>query len=140
MRATRDWVTQQARQVAWTVVERAEPVRWLIRDRDRKFTRSFDDVFGGAGIRIVRAPIQAPQANAIGTIRSDGPFRVSRWLLILSAGHLERILTVYVDHYNQHRPHRSLDLTPPNGPPVPTLDSGERMEHDKRFGKIELDI
>jgi putative transposase len=59
----RDWVTQQARQVAWTVVDRAEPVRWLIRDRDRKFTRSFDDVFGGAGIRIVRTPIRAPQAK-----------------------------------------------------------------------------
>jgi hypothetical protein len=59
-----EWVTQRARQVAWTVSERAEPVRRLIRDRDRKFTRSFDDVFGGAGIRPC-TPIQAPQANAI---------------------------------------------------------------------------
>jgi putative transposase len=112
-----EWVTQQARQVAWTVSERAEPVRRLIRDRDRKFTRSFDDVFGGAGIRIVRTPIQAPRANAIAerfvrTVRSE----CLDWLLILSAGHLERILTVYIDHYNRHRPHRSLDLTPPNGP------------------------
>jgi putative transposase len=86
----RDWVTQQARQVAWTVVERAEPVRWLIRDRDRKFTRSFDDVFGGAGIRIVRAPIQAPQANAIAerfvrTVRSE----CLDWLLIKRFGKIE---------------------------------------------------
>ena len=110
------WVTQHARQVAWTLSERAEPVRWLIRDRDHKFTRSFDAVFQGAAIRIVRTPIQAPQANAIAerfvrTVRSE----CLDWLLILSAGHLERILTVHIDHYNRHRPHRSLDLTPPNG-------------------------
>jgi putative transposase len=112
-----EWVTQHARQVAWLLAERAEPVRWLIRDRDHKFTRSFDDVFKGAGIRIVRTPIQAPQANAIAerfvrTVRSE----CLDWLLILSAGHLAGILTVYIDHYNRHRPHRSLDLTPPNGP------------------------
>lgn len=65
-----EWVTQRARQVAWTVSERAEPIRRLIRDRDHKFTRSFDDVFGGAGIRIVRCDR--------GTIRSDRPFRVHR--------------------------------------------------------------
>ena len=110
-------MTQHARQVAWLLAERAEPVRWLIRDRDHKFTRSFDDVFKGAGIRIVRTPIQAPQANAIAerfvrTVRSE----CLDWLLILSAGHLAGILTVYIDHYNRHRPHRSLDLTPPNGP------------------------
>jgi putative transposase len=58
-----EWVTQQARQVAWTLAERAQPVRFLIRDHDRKFTRSFDEVFHGAGIRIVRTPIQAPQAK-----------------------------------------------------------------------------
>jgi hypothetical protein len=60
-----EWVTQQARQVSWTLSDRAEPVRFLIRDRDRKFTRRFDEVFQGSGIRIVRTPIQAPQANGI---------------------------------------------------------------------------
>src|SRR4030095_9244829 len=114
-----EWVTQQARQVAWTVSERAEPVRWLIRDRDHKFTRSFDDIFRGARIRIVRTPIQAPQANAIAerfvrTVRTE----CLDWLLMLSARHLERILGVYMDHYNRHRPHRSLGLTPPNGSPA----------------------
>jgi transposase InsO family protein len=70
-------------------------------------------------MRIVRTPIQAPQANGIAerfvrTVRAE----CLDWLLILSAGHLEGILTVYIDHYNCHRPHRSLDLTPPNGPPA----------------------
>jgi transposase InsO family protein len=85
------WVTQQARQVAWTVAERADPVRFLIRDRDRKFTSGFDAVFEAENIRIVRTPIQAPQANAfaerfVRTARSE----CLDWLLILNARHLER--------------------------------------------------
>jgi putative transposase len=54
-----EWVTQQARQFAWTLAVRPEPIRLLIRDNDRKFTRSFDDVFQAIGIRIARTPIQA---------------------------------------------------------------------------------
>ena len=69
------WVTQQARHVAWTVAQRAEPVRVLIRDHDGKFTRSFDDVFQGAGIRIVRTPSQAPtrMASRNGSCERFGP-------------------------------------------------------------------
>jgi transposase InsO family protein len=111
-----EWVTQQARQVAWTFAERAEPVRFLIRDHDRKFTGGFDAVFEAENIRIVRTPIQVPEANGIAerfvrTTRSE----CLDWLLILSARHLERALTVFIDHYNGWRPHRSLDLAPPNG-------------------------
>jgi len=72
-------------------------------------------VFQGAGIRIVRTPIQAPQANGIAerfvrTVRSD----CLDWLLILNARHLEHALAVFIDHYNRHRPHRSLNLAPPD--------------------------
>jgi transposase InsO family protein len=110
------WVTQQARQTTWTLAERPEAIRLLIRDRDRKFTRSFDEVFHGAGIRVVRTPIQAPQANGIAerfvrTIRSE----CLDWLLITNRRHLERVLSVFIDHYNRHRAHRSLNLTPPAG-------------------------
>lgn len=56
-----EWVTQQARQVAWTVAERADPVRFLIRDRDRKFTGGFDAVFEAEHIRIGRTPVQDPR-------------------------------------------------------------------------------
>ena len=115
-----EWVTQQARQVSWTLSDRAEPVRFLIRDRDRKFTRRFDEVFQGAGIRIVRTPIQAPQANGIAerfvrTVRSE----CLDWLLLLNARHAERVLAVFIDHYNRHRAHRSLKLMPPNGRTMP---------------------
>ena len=113
-----EWVTQRARDVAWTLAERADPIRFLIRDHDRKFTNSFDVIFEAQGTRIVRTPIQAPEANGIAerfvrTARSE----CLDWMLIGSARHLERTLTVFIDHYNGWRPHRSLDLAPPNGRP-----------------------
>jgi len=113
---TGEWVTQQARQVTWTLAERTEPVRFLVRDNDRKFSGGFDAAFEAENIRIVRTPIQVPEANGIAerfirTARSE----CLDWLLIVSAGHLERALTVFIDHYNGWRPHRSLDLAPPNG-------------------------
>ena len=58
-----EWVMQQARQVAWTFAERAGPIRFLIRDHDRKFMQGFDGVFEAEHIRMVRTPIQAPEAN-----------------------------------------------------------------------------
>jgi putative transposase len=111
-----EWVVRQARQVTWAFAERAHPVRLVPRDHDRKFTDSFDAVFRAQGSRIVRTPIRAPEANGIAerfvrTVRSE----CLDWLLILNARHLERALRVFIDHYNGHRPHRSLDLTPPNG-------------------------
>jgi putative transposase len=113
-----EWTTQQARQVAWRLSERADPVRFLIRDHDRKYTRGFDAVFEAQGARIVRTPIEIPEANGIAerfvrTIRSE----CLDWLLIGNVRHLERVITIFVDHYNRHRPHRSLDLAPPNGRP-----------------------
>ena len=70
------WVTQQARHVTWTLPERPERIRFLIRDRDQKFIHGFDEVFRGDGIAIVRTPFCAPQANAMAeqslrTVRSE---------------------------------------------------------------------
>jgi transposase InsO family protein len=108
------WVTQQARHFAWTLQEQPSRFRFLIRDRDAKFTRSFDAVFASEDIEIVKTPVRAPKANAIaerfvGTARRE----CLDWLLILNRRHLEHVLLVFVGHYNAHRPHRSLDLTPP---------------------------
>src|SRR5204863_5600792 len=105
------WVMQQARQLTWTLAERPESFRFLIRDRDQKFTDSFDEVFRSMGLEIVRTPFRAPQANGVAerfvrTVRSECLDR----LLILNDEHLERVLDVFVDHYNGHRPHRSLAL------------------------------
>jgi transposase InsO family protein len=111
---TGEWVNQQARQFAWTLHEAPSRFRYLIRDRDAKFTRSFDAVFASESIRVVKTPVRAPTANAfaerfVGTVRRE----CLDWLLILNRRHLEHVLRVFVDHYNLHRPHRSLELTPP---------------------------
>jgi len=115
------WVAQQARQFAWTVQERSSSFRFLIRDRDSKFTREFDTVFRSQRIEIVKTPVRAPKANAIAerfvrTVRSE----CLDWLLIVNRRQLERVLRIYVDHYNTHRPHRSLHLAPPT-PNAPEL-------------------
>jgi transposase InsO family protein len=128
------WVTQQARQVAWTFVEREKPMRFLIRDRDGKFTSSFDAVFAAQGVRVVRTPVQAPEANGIAerfvrTVRSE----CLDWLLILNAQHLEHTVKVFVEYYNDCRPHRSLGLVPPNGPlPVEPEPIGEPIKVRRR--------
>ena len=108
------WTTQQARQLAWSLPDRPRPVRFLIRDRDSKFSLPFDDVFKSEGVEIIRTPFRAPNANAfaerwVGTIRRD----CLDWLLIANRRQLERVLRVYVEHYNTHRPHRALGLRPP---------------------------
>jgi len=51
---TGEWLTQQARHFAWMLNERSTPLRFLIRDRDSKFTRSFDSIFTSEGVKIVR--------------------------------------------------------------------------------------
>jgi putative transposase len=131
------WVTQQARQFAWTLQEQPSRFHFLIRDRDAKFTRSFDAIFVTEGIEIVKTPVRAPKANAtaerfVGTARRE----CLDWLLILNRRHLEHMLRVFVDHYNSHRPHRSLDLAPPEPsdanpralrPPTASLDRRDRL-------------
>jgi len=135
------WVTQRARQLTWSLAERAESFRFLIRDRDQKFTDGFDDVFRGSGIEILRTPFRAPQANGVAerfvrTVRSECLDR----LLILNDQHLERVLDVFVEHYNGHRPHRALALTPPRPtrPPVarPTEWGEARVQRRDRLGGV----
>src|ERR687892_2270330 len=89
-------------------------VRFLIHDRDTKFTAAFDEVFRTEGIRIIKTPVRAPRANAVAErwIKSART-ELLDWLLILGERHLRRTLGEYVDHYNRGRPHRSLDLTTP---------------------------
>jgi putative transposase len=109
---TAAWVTQLARNLGLDFAEQG--VRFLIRDRDSKYSGPFDQVFRSEGNRVVKTPVRAPKANAIAerfvrTVRTE----CLDWLLILSRRHLERVLPVYVDDYNRERPHRALELRPP---------------------------
>ena len=113
------WVTQQARNLLMDLGERAPQFRFLIRDRDSKFT--------GADLRIIRSPVRAPRANAfaeqfIGTLRRE----CLDHLLITGPRHLAAVLPEYVDHFNTHRPHRSLHQQPPSRrtPRAPAPQSG----------------
>ena len=108
------WVVQQARNLTTVLAERARPVRYLVRDRDTKFSTSFDEVFRSEGTTVIRTPVRAPRANAfaerfVGTIRRECLDR----MLVFNRRHLELVLREYVDHYNTHRPHRSLDQASP---------------------------
>jgi len=109
------WVTQQARNVCMELAEHAAATKFLIRDRDTKFSASFDAVFVAEGIRIIKTPVRAPRANAlaerfVGTIRRECLDR----MLVLGRRHLEVVLAEYVEHYNSHRPHRSLSQRAPS--------------------------
>ncbi len=95
------WVTQQARNLLLAQEERRRRVRFLLRDRDAKFCRAFDDVFRAEGTEVLLAPVQVPNANAhaerwVRTVRSE----CLDWLLIVGRGHLDRVLRVDVAHYN----------------------------------------
>ncbi len=106
------WVTQQARNLA--MVDDLDSVRFLIRDRDSKFTASFDEVFRSEGARIIKTPVRAPRANAfaerfVRTARAE----VFDLTLVTGRRHLVRLLSAYERHYNSHRPHRGIDLAAP---------------------------
>jgi putative transposase len=122
---TGTWVTQQARNLLLLLEERGQRVRFLIRDRDAKFSRSFDDVFRSEGAAVLVTPVQAPNANAhaerwVRTVRAE----CLDWSLIVGHDHLKRVLRIYVEHYNRHRPHRALGLEPP-GPSAGLTHIGE---------------
>ncbi|WP_218005073.1 integrase core domain-containing protein [Actinomadura macra] len=119
---TGEWMAQQARNLVMDLGERAEQVRFLIRDRDAKFTRSLDEVFAWLGARVIRAPVRAPRANAIaerwvGTVRRECTDR----LLIYNEHHLRQVLWAYERHCNTWRPYRARDRRPPDPSSVPPV-------------------
>ena len=110
------WTVQQARNLALTLGERFEDIRFLIRDRGSNFTASFDAVFQATGAKILRTAVQAPRMNAIcerlaGTLRRELLDR----LLILGEGHLRAVLAEYQAHYNTARPHQGIAQRVPDG-------------------------
>jgi transposase InsO family protein len=128
------WVTQQARNLLMRFDEEGIHARFVVRDRDAKFTRDFDEVFRSEGIRVIKAPVRAPRARAhaerwVGSLRRECLDR----LLIVGRRHLEHVVTAYVLHYNEHRPHRSLGQRPPltQTPSADQQATGEVLRLDR---------
>jgi putative transposase len=111
---TGSWTLQQARTLAVELSARVDSLRFLIRDRDTKYTDSFDAVFAADHIQVVRTAPRAPRMNAhcervIGTIRRE----ILDHLLIWNETHARHVLDEYARHYNSHRPHESRGQLPP---------------------------
>ena len=131
------WVTQQARNPVWRLDDAGVRPTLLVRDRDAKFTRAFDDVFRSEGVRVVRTPVRAPRANAhadrwVGTVRRE----CLDWLLTVGRRHLERVLREYAAPYNTARPHQALGLTTPFARGQPSASTGEIVCADRLGGLI----
>jgi transposase InsO family protein len=133
---TGGWVTQQARNLLMSLGDQAAALKFVIRDRDAKFTAAFDAVFSAIGVRVVKTPAQAPRANAIAE-RWIGSARRECLDQMLIAGeqHLRLVLREYADHYNTHRPHRALNQNPPAG----RTDSPAESARDRVLRRDRLD-
>jgi Integrase core domain len=132
---TGEWVTQQARNLGLDFADAG--IRFLIRDRDSKYSGPFDEDLRSKGIRIVRTPVRSPKANAVAerfvrTVRTE----CLDWLLLLNRRHLEHVLRVFVDHYNRQRPHRALDLRPPQPEEEPKRSLSAATHGRDRLGGL----
>jgi putative transposase len=131
-------VTQQAPNLLMALEDHADSVKFLLRDRDTKFTAAFDAVFTAPGVRIIKTPVRTPRANAIAErwISSARRECLDR-MLITGERHLRLVLREYVEHYNVHRPHRTLRKRPPAGRERPlTMSQNVRVLRRDRLGGL----
>ena len=136
---TGPWLTQQARNLAIDLEDAGHRARFLIRDRDSRFTAAFDAVFTSIGADVITIPVRAPRANAIaerfvGSIRRELLDRI----LILNTAHARAVPPEEEDHVNTHRPHRALHQAAPVRPlPQHPADPDVRvLRHDRLGGLI----
>ena len=123
------WTAQQARNLLMDLGERAGHFKFLVRDRDSKFTAAFDEVLAGNGVRIIKTPVRSPRANSfaeryVGTLRRE----CLDHLLIYGEQHLRQVLAAYARHYNEHRPHQSREQRPPLHEPGQGVDVTARIK------------
>jgi len=130
------WVAQQARNLFMEFGEQHQ-FRFLIRDRDSKYSHAFYEVFRSEAMKVIRTPVKAPNANAhaerwVRTVRADCLDRI----LIIGRRHLEHVLRVYRCHYNGHRPHCALELLSPEArPPIPS-DTPDHLHRRDLLGGL----
>jgi putative transposase len=133
---TGEWVTQCARNLLMDLDDHAHRFRFLIRDRDSKFSAAFDVVFGAAGIEAIKIPPRAPRANAYAErwVRTERTECLD-WIVVCNRRHLEHVLSQYVAHYNTARPHRGIDLDVPV-PPAKLAPAS--IENVRRIERVDV--
>jgi putative transposase len=134
---TAGWVAQQAKNLMLELGERAGGFKFLIRDRDAKFTAMFDEVFHAERIQVLLTAPQAPRMNAImerwvGSVRRELLDRI----LIMNARHLRKVLAEYETHFNSHRPHRALNHASPLRPLPDPVNADIKITRRDRLGGL----